>query len=194
MKNAIVEKLNRHIQKGIVSEADVVYLLVETRKLLEHTQKMIMDYPVLAFYTNWTVHTRLSRAHPGRKEMLDHINKAAFVNMHFDKKGSSIHVSLQMSKALSFYPLRKEMDIFFRNNDIRTDLVNNTLWNRFILLLIEILIDTPLDDIKNEFLSMREFSLIKRSDSENYRKDKKAIACWKIICSNGAILEGPVYL
>lgn len=194
MRNVIVEKLNKHIQKCITSEADVVYLMVETRKLLEHTHKMIRDYPVLAFYTNWTVHTRLSRTHPGRKEMLNHINKAAFANMHFDKKGSSVHVSLQMSKALSFYPLRKEMDIFFRDNNVRTDLVNNTLWNRFILLLIEILIDTPLDDIRNEFSSMREFFLISKSDSENYRKDKKAIACWKIICSNGSILEGPVYL
>lgn len=114
--------------------------------------------------------------------------------MHFDNKGASVHVPLQMLKAISFHPLRKAMGIFFRDNDIRTDLVKNTPWNHFILLLIEILIDTPLDDIKNEFSSMREFSLINKLDSENYRKDKKAIACWKIICSNGAILEGHVYL
>lgn len=194
MRSAIVEKLNKHIQKGITSEADVIYLMVETRKLLEHTQKKSKGYPVLAFYTNWTVHTRLSRTHPGRREMLGHINKAAFANMHFDNKGASVHVPLQMSKAISFYPLQKEMDIFFRDNDIRTDLVNNTPWNRFILLLIEILIDTPLNDIKNEFSSMREFSLINKSDSKKYKEDKKAIACWKIICRNGVILEGPVYL
>jgi hypothetical protein len=58
MRHAIVEKLDRQLHEGISSEPKVVYLFVELRKLLEHDNKK-NSYPVLNFYCNWVVHTRI---------------------------------------------------------------------------------------------------------------------------------------
>ena len=58
-RHAIVEKLQPLLEKGIETEIEVVYLLVELRKLLEHDNKKDV-YPVLHFYCNWVAHTKLS--------------------------------------------------------------------------------------------------------------------------------------
>ncbi len=61
MKNGVIEKLNAHISGGLHSEADVVYVMVEIRKLLEHLRIKGRDYSVLAFYCDWVLHTSLDR-------------------------------------------------------------------------------------------------------------------------------------
>lgn len=58
-RHAIVEKLHPELQKPIETEMQVVYILVELRKLLEHEGKKDA-YAVLNFYGNWVVHTKLS--------------------------------------------------------------------------------------------------------------------------------------
>jgi hypothetical protein len=60
MKNDIVSKLNQHLAAGITREADVLYVLAEIRKLFEHA-RTAQNYPVLAFYTNWALHTKIDR-------------------------------------------------------------------------------------------------------------------------------------
>jgi hypothetical protein len=57
-RNAIIEKLEGHLREDIRTEAAVVYLLVELRKLMEH-DKSKSQFPVLNFYCNWVVHTKL---------------------------------------------------------------------------------------------------------------------------------------
>src|SRR5689334_22719679 len=58
-RNSIVDKLHPELQRPIEAEIQVVYILVELRKLLEHDGKK-HAYPVLNFYANWVVHTKLS--------------------------------------------------------------------------------------------------------------------------------------
>jgi hypothetical protein len=57
-RHAIVEKLHGHLAGGIDNEPAVVYLLVELRKLLELDGRK-QEFPLLNFYGNWVVHTRL---------------------------------------------------------------------------------------------------------------------------------------
>jgi hypothetical protein len=55
MRPAIIEKLNRHMSSAPKTEADVVYGLVEIRKLLEqsgHKER----FPRLVFFCDWVVH------------------------------------------------------------------------------------------------------------------------------------------
>src|SRR6266567_861644 len=55
-EEAIVKKLRRQLQRKIVSECQVVYVLVEIRKLLAlHNQAG--SFSILNLYCNWTVHT-----------------------------------------------------------------------------------------------------------------------------------------
>jgi hypothetical protein len=58
-RHSLVEKLQSELHRLIETEMQVVYILVEVRKLLEHNSQKDL-YPVLNFYGNWVVHTRLS--------------------------------------------------------------------------------------------------------------------------------------
>jgi hypothetical protein len=194
MRNEIAEKLNKHIKAGVASEKDIVYLMVEVRKILEHTKSVVGKYPILAFYTNWIVHTRLTKPHPGRKEILQNANVVAFLSrMRFDKDSETFIKRHHIPKAISFLPLRGEMQSFLIENGIATDVVDNENWRSFTLLLIEVLIDSPLEDVENEFSSIKAFSFVKEPNSAD-QGDGKAVAYWKLVCKNGVILEGPVRL
>jgi len=56
-KIEIVEKLNDFLGEHapFMEECHVVYMLVETRKVLDRENNR--KYPILRFYCNWTVHT-----------------------------------------------------------------------------------------------------------------------------------------
>jgi hypothetical protein len=61
MEPDIVSKLNRELGEPITSERQVVYILVELRKLLE-LQKTLDDYWTLKLCSDWAVHPVLDRA------------------------------------------------------------------------------------------------------------------------------------
>src|SRR5689334_1584141 len=61
MKNDIAEKLNREFGEEIVSERQVVYILVEARKLLEQ-QGVLRRFPAFGLCSDWAVHPKLNRA------------------------------------------------------------------------------------------------------------------------------------
>lgn len=65
MERDIVRKLSDELAQQIVSERQVVYVLVELRKLLEgrHT---LDEYDVLKLCCDWAVHPKLSRAPANR--------------------------------------------------------------------------------------------------------------------------------
>lgn len=60
-KPAIVDKLNREFDANPASEAQVVYILVETRKLLEQ-QKTLKTFPAVKLCCDWAVHPKLTRS------------------------------------------------------------------------------------------------------------------------------------
>src|SRR5205807_8448919 len=60
MQNEIVRKLNCQLERGFEREADVLYVMAEVRKLFEHV-RTVRKFPVLAFYSNWALHSRIDR-------------------------------------------------------------------------------------------------------------------------------------
>lgn len=61
MRHDIATKLNREFDEDIVSERQVVYILVEARKLLEQ-QKTLQSFPALKLCSDWAVHPKLDRS------------------------------------------------------------------------------------------------------------------------------------
>jgi hypothetical protein len=59
MTPALVHNLTKVFSEPTVDERDVVYALVETRKLLE-TEGMKGRFPELTFFCDWVVHPKLS--------------------------------------------------------------------------------------------------------------------------------------
>src|SRR5579871_731431 len=63
MKNDIELKLRRKLANNLIDdESDVVYLLVQCRKLLEHDPVLKRTLPTSEFYCNWGLHIQLSRS------------------------------------------------------------------------------------------------------------------------------------
>jgi hypothetical protein len=77
LKNSIIEKLNIVIENGEYTESDVVYCLVQFRKLLDHERFLGANkYPLIRFYSNWVVHTDIEDTRSIRSflESLDNKN------------------------------------------------------------------------------------------------------------------------
>jgi len=78
MKTQIVEKLNRFLNEHtpINEEFEVVYLMVELRKLLdiERDQNNKDSYTLVRFHADWTVHTRKDNITEVMKEILGKID------------------------------------------------------------------------------------------------------------------------
>ncbi len=60
MRNAIIDKLKAALVSPVQKESEVVYILVEARKLLEHLSDS-ERFRSLKFYCNWALHIRLDR-------------------------------------------------------------------------------------------------------------------------------------
>jgi Tat protein secretion system quality control protein TatD with DNase activity len=60
MKQDITSKLNIELDQEITSERQVVYILVEARKLLEQ-QETLHDFRAFKLCSDWAVHPKLTR-------------------------------------------------------------------------------------------------------------------------------------
>jgi hypothetical protein len=66
-RNEVAEKIARHLtgELSVWNETDVVYLLVEVRKLLDHARNETQaNSPHLRFYCDWVVHISKDRIDP----------------------------------------------------------------------------------------------------------------------------------
>src|SRR2546422_11205054 len=62
MEIALLRKIREQLERGISTECQVVYLLVEIRKLLDRERTSGAQYGSLRLYCNWAVHVELSKA------------------------------------------------------------------------------------------------------------------------------------
>ncbi len=69
---AIIEKLDRELHEPVTTERQVVYILVELRKLMERNGDT-GKYFALNFSCDWGVHTKLDRT--GAARIVRHFNK-----------------------------------------------------------------------------------------------------------------------
>ncbi len=139
MRNAIIEKLNKELLKEIEIEAQVVYILVETRKIIKEHDSNVGRYPILAFFCDWVVHVKMDRR--GAKQMLGQVRN------FYTGLDSYLHIK----KNTSFFPfvmfivLRRELRIFLENNDLPLNIVNDDeKWEKCLFLLLDVIIDCPL--------------------------------------------------
>ncbi len=126
----------------IDNERDVVYLMVELRKVLDHAYDRETDFPLLRFYCDWIVHTEKSRS-------LRHI--APIVQGVYDDVKTQIERGPfylpEKPKIVSFMymdELRAEMESLFRNEGLQADLFERDSWVRFVAALVQVLVDQPI--------------------------------------------------
>lgn len=151
MEDEIISKLKSALNEPIQKECQVVYILVEIRKLLEKN-KIKANYPVLNFYCNWALHSYIENIKPQIRTLLEEIEKTI--------NSSRYDLSLP-EKMLNFELFKKDIKTFFANFSIDYNLDSN--WITIRKLLIDIISDCPLK-FKNG--NIEEFKFI---HSEDYK-------------------------
>lgn len=147
MRNAILAKLDAHLQAGINREADVVYLLVEIGKYLEqrHDEQAGFaewpQYPLLRFYRNWIAHSFV-----GDTQSADPMpTELEAATRTWLEAGDAEVARDQVGAAITWGRLRDEMQRFLEAHDLGRTLTNaDASWRALVALLLSVLADNPL--------------------------------------------------
>jgi len=139
MRNAIIEKLNKELSKEIKTAAQVVYILMEVRKVIKDHDSSADRYPILSFFCDWVVHVKMDRQ--AARRMLGEV-RGFYAGLD-----SYLHIK----KNTNFFPfvmfivLKRELKIFLESNDLPQNIIKDAeKWEEFLFLLIDVIIDCPL--------------------------------------------------
>ena len=151
--HVIVEKLNRELAEPINSERQVVYILAETRKLLE-LAGMRERFPQLTFFCNWAMHPTLDRGPAEQIIGLFDGTVAAtrtglptLAELEANPNAMLEHVSKLCSTfdIVGFGEFKKELERFFSEQGIDCHLLQGQKeWTRFLGYYSDVIEDCPL--------------------------------------------------
>jgi len=141
----IAIKLTNLLVKGLGSagEPNVVYMLVELRKILEHEQAEL-KYPHLKFFADWAVHIRKDKISAPMKAMLEiaYREAADAIAKEGNLDDPSVAPVLSFAKLSEF---RDELRSFLEAQNIPSDITrSDPEWKVFTHHLIQVLEGQPL--------------------------------------------------
>jgi len=142
MRDEIVAKLSDELEHEIQSERQVVYILVETRKLLER-DKVLKTYRELKLCSDWAVHPKLCG--PDAQEVLEHFDA---YEAEFQKSGKTLaEFKLEpLQEFLSLTKFRSELAQSLSKYGVDTaPLSSDAFWQNFVQHYCEVIRDCPLE-------------------------------------------------
>jgi hypothetical protein len=143
-RSAILDKLTKLLTKGISSEADALYLMVETRKLLEQQQAK-KQYEYLTFHCDWALHAQLQGAMA--QQILKRFDEA---NIHLKSGGVELHelpglLRMDIDRISKMTYFKQEFESFLQANALPTlASTRSDGWTHFVHLYSRIVEDCPL--------------------------------------------------
>jgi len=145
MKDDIRTKLAKEFKERIYTERQVVYILVETRKLMELDE--IKDhFDVLTFCCNWAVHAKLQGPFAQKVIAIFDDYQDLFA-MPFATAGgkSDLSVVSRLTELTSHLTFRQQLlDLYATYNIDCEQLVDDAAWADFIELFCGVIQDCPL--------------------------------------------------
>jgi hypothetical protein len=144
MKEDIAAKLNRELGCEIQSERQVVYILVETRKLLERQGRVTLGaYPALKLCSDWAVHPKLRG--PDAQEIIRHFDAC---EVEFQKSGKSL-TEMNLEPLRDFISLTRFRTEFMQSLSVYgvniEPLASDGFWQNFIQRYCGVIRDCPLE-------------------------------------------------
>lgn len=146
MKHDIATKLNIELHQEIVSERQVVYILVEARKLLEQ-QESLRHFRAFKLCCDWAVHPKLWG--PDSQMILKYFD--AYETEH-QKSGVTVaEFQLQpLHDFMTYRRFRAEFIEALSPHDVEVDrLSSDAFWQSFIQHYTAVIQDCPLEAINN---------------------------------------------
>jgi hypothetical protein len=149
MKSAIIQKINAIILNGISTEAEVYYIIGQSRKFLEEEfpsdRTRETEYPTLTLFEDWVLHSKLTRSRAQKK--LEEYAK------HLLKEDGERDPFKLMTNISMFSDLMVDLNKFCSNYNVSETLLLKKTWKKFLFLLIEILKDIPLINDKGCYIN-----------------------------------------
>jgi hypothetical protein len=149
-QDSIIQKLRDELILPLRRESQVVYLMAEIRKYLDHqnTDEQL-DWRVLSFFCNWALHIKIDRRHQAD-------NIRAFLAAFDLKMGFSLKEYLQgdfYNEIMHLRVLREELKRFFTVHGLPSSLTDNqTAWRRFMYYYTSVVAESPLEYSKGDLL------------------------------------------
>jgi hypothetical protein len=147
MRPAIIKKLNRHMSSAPKTEADVVYGLVEIRKLLEqsgHKER----FPRLVFFCDWVVHPWLK----GRETQNVLMELDQRLGRYDASRPWEIDEDGKVHELLSLGRFAEELNACCRENGIDEIWTQDIwVWREVSRLYSEIVRDCPLSMTRKDY-------------------------------------------
>lgn len=178
MQNDIVKKITHELNSGISTEAQVVYLLVGVRKLMEHNSEKNFD--TLKMFCDWGLHIDLSR-NSQIKNFLGEFDEAiGRINTGYGP------VNLEY---ISFRKFKKALEEFIDEFGLPKNILETAKWRQFIRLYSGVVSDCPVTRKDHSFKFIKEIKIkILEMDDvpEEYKKQREGFHLrYEIIKSDG---------
>jgi hypothetical protein len=117
-QNQIEDKIKTLLTKGVESEAEVVYLLVEVRKLMD---RVSYSDPDLRMFCNWAVHPDLSHRQDGSTNILKEFDDALI--REIDQGAGPLSI-----EHCSFKVFRERLDKFIKTFQFLEQMMSDAIW------------------------------------------------------------------
>jgi hypothetical protein len=172
----ICSKLNSSLTNGDFGEPSVTYIFVEIRKLLEK-EKTDERFSLVHFYSDWVVHSELQGEYA-----YQHLR--IMEELFLEKTTLYIDIPIidKMKSFISFVELKQQLRTFLDAHGLPTIVLNEqSLWNKFLDSLINILSDSPLKMRDNKAL-IKEFRFKPQMTAED--------VIFEVALTNGIVYSG----
>jgi hypothetical protein len=136
-EDQLISKIRAEMERGITSECQVVYLLVEIRKLMDRDTTKAAPYNSLRLYSDWAVHIHLYG--PQAQEIVKR------ADAHYPKLMNGTATEQEKAdfeKLFSLKAFREEIDRFLQDHVGRS--FSDEHWNKFMYAYLHVVEDCPL--------------------------------------------------
>jgi hypothetical protein len=179
MLNNILHKIGPYLGRPFQSEGEIVYVMAEIRKVLEHHKESgLPTFAVLNLFCNWALHTAIFK---------DPVNIKIYLSAYDAKPGMTEEDYLKskvFKDILNLTILRAELSKFLSLHNLPTETTDNSeMWSNFVHLYTGVVSEVPMRYIKNDLLpdDVEELTL-HRID---YGEGLQPFAKWFIKLKNG---------
>ena len=189
----ILSKIGAHLKKPIKTEASVVYLLAQVRKVLERERPEPKPLS-LWLHCHWALHVQLTDPRT-TKELLEQVDAFIMDSVSgFDGAGRlSFGASHNLFKDLvSLNGFRSQLDYFLNKHSLPSALcTSNDRWASFISNYIKVIEDGELSTAKDKKYKLTAIEkIVFRIDDRKPRTSKHPFSMqWDIFLKDGRIYQ-----
>ena len=192
MRDQILEKLSKHLQKPIEDEAWLLYLLAQIRKLRERQadQQSADIFPSLTLYCHWALHVRLHNW--GTTQVL----LRRIIDSISDEARDPLDEFRMLDELMYFTSFRQELCVFLSEQSLSTELCKqDDLWHKFLSLYVRIIEDGDLEIIpryQDQYGIEKVSFRVKVPDAKDLNDTLPFFVVWEAHLKDGQVLKHDV--